>query len=60
MYNIVLLVPDDLPVGVYKEPGSVEAMKELFKEWDPILGRFLALVDRVDRWKLMHSKMPNL
>jgi len=58
MYNIVLLVPDDLPAGVYKEPGSVEAMKELFKEWDPILGRFLALVDQVDRWKLMHSKTP--
>ncbi|PKS06013.1 hypothetical protein jhhlp_007847 [Lomentospora prolificans] len=54
MYNIVLLVPDDLPPGVYKQPGSVEEMRELFKDWDPILNRFLTLVDKVDRWKLMH------
>lgn len=36
MYNIVLLVPDDLPVGVTRQPGSVEEMKALFKDWDPM------------------------
>ncbi|KFY06613.1 hypothetical protein V492_07904 [Pseudogymnoascus sp. VKM F-4246] len=54
MYNIVLLVPDDLPVGVSRQPGSVEEMKVLFKDWDPILTRFLNIVKSVDKWKLMH------
>jgi 2-polyprenyl-6-methoxyphenol hydroxylase-like FAD-dependent oxidoreductase len=56
MYNIVLLVPDDLPEGVSRQPGSVEEMKALFKGWDSILSRFLELVDSVDKWKLMHRK----
>ncbi len=55
MYNIVLLVPDDLPSGVSRQAGSVEEMRQLFKDWDPILGRFLSKVDKVDKWKLMHS-----
>ncbi|RGP75345.1 FAD binding domain-containing [Fusarium longipes] len=54
MYNIVLLVPDDLPQGASRLPGSVEQMKALFEGWDPILLRFLDLVTEVDRWKLMH------
>jgi salicylate hydroxylase len=56
MYNIVLLVPDDLPEGVSKQRGSIEEMKALFKNWDPVLNRFLDLVDHVDKWKLMHSR----
>jgi salicylate hydroxylase len=36
MYNIVLLVPDNLPPGVSKQSGSVEEMKELFVGWDPM------------------------
>ena len=56
MYNIVLLVPDDLPEGVSRQPGSIEEMRALFKGWDPILSRFLDLVDSVDKWKLMHRK----
>lgn len=36
MYNIVLLVPDDLPTGVSRQPGSVEEMKALFNGWDPM------------------------
>ncbi|KAM0237866.1 hypothetical protein ACHAP5_008874 [Fusarium lateritium] len=54
MYNIVLLVPDDLPQGVGRLPGSVDQMKALFQGWDPILLRFLDIVTEVDRWKLMH------
>ncbi|OTA86717.1 hypothetical protein M434DRAFT_376126 [Hypoxylon sp. CO27-5] len=54
--NIVLLVPDDLPSGISKQAGSVEEMRALFKNWDPILSRFLALVDSVKKWKLMHRK----
>ncbi|KAJ6181256.1 hypothetical protein N7519_011717 [Penicillium mononematosum] len=58
MYNIVLLVPDDLPHGVSRQSGSVEEMQALFKDWDPILGRFLSVVDKVDKWKLMHMEIP--
>ena len=57
VYNIVLLCPDDLPAGVDRQPGSVEQMKMLFKDWDPILGRFLAQVKGVDQWKLQYRKM---
>ncbi|KAH8882514.1 FAD/NAD(P)-binding domain-containing protein [Thozetella sp. PMI_491] len=56
MYNIVLLVPDNLPPGVSKEKGSIEEMQLLFKGWDPILSRFLSYVPEVEKWKLMHRE----
>ncbi|KAH7240728.1 uncharacterized protein BKA55DRAFT_740604 [Fusarium redolens] len=56
MYNIVLLVPDDLPSDISRQAGSVEEMRLLFNDWDPILGRFLSKVDKVDKWKLMHRE----
>lgn len=34
MYNIVLLVPDDLPEEISKQKGSVEEMRRYFKGWD--------------------------
>ncbi|KIW10078.1 hypothetical protein PV08_11038 [Exophiala spinifera] len=59
-YNIVLLVPDDLPPGIARQPGSVEEMRELFKGWDPILLEFLKYCDKADKWKLMHhEEMPS-
>lgn len=36
MYNIVLLVPDDLPAGVARQAGSVDQMRKLFDGWDPM------------------------
>ncbi|CAI7613648.1 unnamed protein product [Penicillium bialowiezense] len=54
MFNIVLLVPDNLPAGVSRQAGSVDEMRELFVGWDPILNRFLNYVTNVDKWKLMH------
>ncbi|RLL95632.1 hypothetical protein CFD26_103917 [Aspergillus turcosus] len=54
MFNIVLLVPDNLPPGVSRQSGSVEEMRKLFEGWDPVLNRFLSYVDSVDKWKLMH------
>lgn len=36
MYNIVLLVPDDLPAGVARQPGSTEELRALFNGWDPM------------------------
>ncbi|OOQ86506.1 FAD binding domain protein [Penicillium brasilianum] len=56
MYNIVLLVPDNLPPGVSRQAGSVDEMKALFVGWDPILTKFLDYVTSgsIDKWKLMH------
>ena len=54
MFNIVLLVPDTLPEGVSRQPGSVEEMRAIFNDWDPVLNRFLDHVKTVDKWKLMH------
>jgi salicylate hydroxylase len=36
MFNIVLLVPDNLPPGVSRQAGSVEEMRKLFEGWDPV------------------------
>lgn len=58
MYNIVLLVPDDLPQDASRQQGSVEEMLALFQGWDPILTRFLGMVDSVEKWKLMHREYP--
>ena len=54
MFNLVLLVPDDLPANVARQPGSLDEMRAIFKDWDPILNRFLDQVKTVDKWKLMH------
>jgi salicylate hydroxylase len=56
VYNIVLLVPDDLPKEASRQAGSVEEMIGLFRGWDPILTRFLQMVNHVEKWKLMHRK----
>ncbi|KAI1382392.1 FAD/NAD(P)-binding domain-containing protein [Hypoxylon crocopeplum] len=55
-FNLVLITPDDLPVGVSRQDGSVKEMRALFENWDPILNRFLNAVDSVKKWKLMHRK----
>lgn len=52
--NIVLLVPDDLPESVNRAKGETGEMMALFDGWDPLLRRFLAKVDSVDKWRLMH------
>ncbi|KAI0596333.1 FAD binding domain-containing protein [Biscogniauxia sp. FL1348] len=53
-YNIVLLVPDDLPDGVSKREGDIAEMRARFEGWDPVLTRLLRLVAGVRKWKLMH------
>ncbi|KAF2108919.1 FAD binding domain-containing protein [Lophiotrema nucula] len=54
VYNVVLLVPDDLPESVARTEGSLEEMRGLFEGWDPVLTQLLECVDKVDKWKLMH------
>lgn len=37
LFNMVLLVPDDMPAGATTLEGNVEEMRALFKDWDPRL-----------------------
>lgn len=55
-YNIVLLVPDNLPPDVRRAEGDTDEMMALFEGWDPILRKFLKMVTKVDKWRLMHRK----
>ncbi|KAH7074026.1 hypothetical protein BKA63DRAFT_515234 [Paraphoma chrysanthemicola] len=54
LINIVLLVPDTLPEGVARAAGDLDEMLEVFRDWDPRLRSLLAMVPKVDKWKLMH------
>jgi salicylate hydroxylase len=36
VYNIVLLVPDDLEEGVARTKGNVDEMRTFFEGWDPM------------------------
>lgn len=36
MYNVVLLVPDDLEEGIARTEGDLDEMRELFEGWDPV------------------------
>jgi salicylate hydroxylase len=44
MYNLVLLCPDSLPMGVAKQAGSIDEMKQLFVGWDPMYESYLLVV----------------
>lgn len=56
-FNLVLITPDDLPNGISRQAGCAEEMRALFNDWDPILNKFLAPVNSVKKWKLMHRKV---
>ncbi|KAF2270334.1 FAD/NAD(P)-binding domain-containing protein [Lojkania enalia] len=52
LFNMVLLVPDDMPAGANTLAGNVEEMRALFKDWDPRIGKLLLLCDSVYKWRL--------
>jgi salicylate hydroxylase len=52
LFNMVLLVPDDMPEGANTLAGNVEEMRALFKDWDPRISKLLALCDSVHKWRL--------
>jgi salicylate hydroxylase len=43
LFNMVLLVPDDMPAGASTLEGNVEEMRNLFKDWDPRYGCLFTL-----------------
>ena len=54
MFNVVLLVSDDLPHNVAKVKGDLEGMVKLFEGWDPLLKKLLSRVKKVHKWRLMY------
>jgi len=53
LFNMVLLVPDDMPAGANTLAGNVEEMRALYKDWDPRIPKLLALCESVHKWRLM-------
>jgi salicylate hydroxylase len=43
LFNMVLLVPDNMPAGATTLEGNVEEMRALFKDWDPRYCRYPSL-----------------
>ncbi|KAI1775777.1 FAD/NAD(P)-binding domain-containing protein [Hypoxylon cercidicola] len=52
LFNMVLLVPDDMPEAAMTVDGNVEEMQALYKDWDPRIGKILNLCQSVQKWKL--------
>lgn len=52
LFNMVLLVPDDIPAGVDIVAGNISEMCALFADWDPRIRKALALCSSVHKWRL--------
>ncbi|KAF2498652.1 FAD/NAD(P)-binding domain-containing protein [Lophium mytilinum] len=52
LFNMVLLVPDDMPAGASTLAGNVDEMRAFFKDWDPRIPKLLSLCQSVDKWRL--------
>ena len=55
LFNMVLLVPDDMPEGASTSAGSVAEMRARYEGWDARITRLLALCDDaadVTKWRL--------
>ncbi|CAJ2502096.1 Uu.00g049490.m01.CDS01 [Anthostomella pinea] len=52
LFNMVLLVPDDMPASAMTVDGNIEEMKALFEKWDPTIPKTLDLCRSVQKWKL--------
>ncbi|CAK7219080.1 hypothetical protein SCUCBS95973_003703 [Sporothrix curviconia] len=55
LFNMVLLVPDDMPAGASTIAGSVAEMRDRYQGWDPRITKLLALCDDsadVTKWRL--------
>ncbi|KAK7739733.1 hypothetical protein SLS53_005703 [Cytospora paraplurivora] len=53
LFNMVLLVPDDMPAGANTLEGNIEEMRAHFADWDPRIPKLLSLCDSVLKWRLM-------
>lgn len=54
LFNMVLLVPDDMPADATTLDGNVEEMRALYKDWDFRIPKLLDLCQSVQKWKLCY------
>ncbi|KAK6439588.1 hypothetical protein LTR95_004198 [Oleoguttula sp. CCFEE 5521] len=52
LFNMVLLVPDDMPAGANTLAGNVDEMRALYEGWDPRIPKLLNLCESVYKWRL--------
>ncbi|KAF2846027.1 putative salicylate hydroxylase [Plenodomus tracheiphilus IPT5] len=55
-FNLVLLDPDDIPVGHKQGDGDVGEMRASISGWDPVLQKLLSCLPSALKWKLCHHK----
>ena len=55
-FNLVLLRPDNLPIGTRQEQGEVDEMRATFEEWEERLRRIISCLSAVSKWKLCHHE----
>lgn len=54
LLNMVLLVPDDMPLGAPTIDASVDEMRALFQDWDPRIPKLLKFCKSVQKWRLCY------
>ena len=52
LFNMVLLVPDDMPEGANTIQGDIDEMCALYEGWDPRIQKCLRLCPSVHKWRL--------
>ena len=56
LFNLALMIPDDLPPEVSRQKANVDQLRAIFNNWDPRLKSLLNMVNEVEKWKLMHRE----
>ena len=55
LFNMVIVVPDELPDNVYTRAGTVSEMQNRFEEWNPAFRHLIGLATDISVWKLQNS-----
>lgn len=51
LYNFVMCYPDSVAVGKQNEPASLDELKNIYQEWDPILTKIIERVPECLKWQ---------
>ena len=55
LFNMVIVVSDELPDDIYVTAGNINEMLNRFEDWYPLFRHLLGLVTEVSVWKLQNS-----
>ena len=58
MYNIVMSHPGKATIGKWNEPGDVKEMRDHYKDFDPVVRKFLGRIENCTKWTL--AELPQL